>query len=140
MLFDYYSSIFLCLFLWQTLDDFYTFFNFIPDILAILSVQHQTIHIYQLDTDLGGFCPIVNIGRTLFDDDELLLSRTGNLNFRATFLFLSFTNHVIKILTFFDHPLTSCGQAWTFYLPPTYVHMDIFVPTPFYQLNVYFKI
>ena len=55
----------------------------ISDILAILSVQHQTIHIYQLDTDLGGFCPIVNIGRTLFDDDELLLSRTGNLNFRS---------------------------------------------------------
>ena len=50
---------------------------FVVDILAILSVQHQTIHIYQLDTDLGGFCPIVNIGRTLFDDDELLLSRTG---------------------------------------------------------------
>ena len=45
------------------------------DVLAILSVQHQTIHIYQLDTDLGGFCPIVQIGRTLFDDDELLLSR-----------------------------------------------------------------
>ncbi len=29
------------------------------------------------DTDLGGFCPIVKIGRTLFDDDELLLTRTG---------------------------------------------------------------
>lgn len=47
------------------------------DILAVLSVQHQTIHIYQLDTDLGGFCPIVSIGRTLFDNDELILSTTG---------------------------------------------------------------
>ena len=33
------------------------------DVLAILSVQHQTIHVYQLDTDLGGFCPIVSIGK-----------------------------------------------------------------------------
>jgi len=47
------------------------------DVLAILSVQHQTIYIYQLDTDLGGFCPVVRIGRTLFDNDELLLSSTG---------------------------------------------------------------
>ena len=47
------------------------------DILAILSVQHQTIHVYQLDTDMGGFCPIVNIGRTLYDNDDLILSSTG---------------------------------------------------------------
>ena len=36
------------------------------DVLAILSVQHQTIHVYQLDTDLGGFCPIVSIGKQYF--------------------------------------------------------------------------
>ena len=52
----------------------------------------------------------------------------------------SFTNHVDKILTLFDHPPTSCGQTWTFQLPPTYVHVDIYGPTPFYQFDMYHKI
>ena len=30
-----------------------------------------------------------------------------------------FKNHVDRILTFFDHPPTPSGQAWTFGLPPT---------------------
>ena len=72
---------------------------------------------------------------TLSDSDE-----TNELVSNCLFNRGSFTNHVDKIFTIFDHPPTSCGQAWTFYLPPTYVHVDIFVPTPFYQLNMYFKI
>ena len=36
----------------------------------------------------------------------------------------------------FGHHCTSRGQAWTFHWPPTYVHVDIHVPT----LPIYFKI
>ena len=38
-----------------------------------------------------------------------------------------------KILTNFDHSPTPHGQAWTFPLPPTYVHVDIYGPAPIYQ-------
>ncbi len=47
------------------------------DVLAVLSVQHQTIHIYRLDSDLGEFCKVVSIGRTLFDNDDFILASTG---------------------------------------------------------------
>ena len=45
----------------------------------------------------------------------------------------SFTNHVDKILSIFDHLPTPCGQAWTFHWPPTYVHVDICEPNPLLQ-------
>lgn len=41
--------------------------------LAVLSVQHQTIHIFQLDRE-GYFIKVREIGRNCFDDDEMLLS------------------------------------------------------------------
>ena len=41
----------------------------------------------------------------------------------------SFTNHVDKILTIFDHPPTSYGHLWTYQWPPIYVHVDFHVPT-----------
>ena len=45
------------------------------DRLAILSVQHQTIHIYRIDN--GFFVEVVKLGRTLHDTDEYLLNVTG---------------------------------------------------------------
>lgn len=55
------------------------------DILAILSVQHQTIHIYQILD--GKFVEVKQIGRFLYDDDEFIVSRSFNHfnapNFRA---------------------------------------------------------
>ena len=46
------------------------------DRLAILSVQHQTIHMYKLDKK-GALTLMSSIGRTLYDTDEYLLSCTG---------------------------------------------------------------
>lgn len=45
------------------------------DRLSILSVQHQTIHIYRLEN--GIFVEFVKLGRTLHDTDEYLLNITG---------------------------------------------------------------
>ena len=45
------------------------------DRLAILSVQHQTIHVYRLEN--GSFVKFVELGRTLHDTDEYLLNVTG---------------------------------------------------------------
>ena len=45
------------------------------DRLSILSVQHQTIHIYRLENGL--FVEVVKLGRTLHDTDEYLLNVTG---------------------------------------------------------------
>ena len=75
------------------------------DILAILSVQHQQISIFQLDTDLGGFCPVVRIGRTLFDNDDLLLSSTGQSEGQqVTRLPLRvFGNHPGSMFTYRNH-------------------------------------
>lgn len=41
--------------------------------LSILSVQHQTIHLYTL-TDTGLFVELQTIGRFLYDDDEMILN------------------------------------------------------------------
>lgn len=47
--------------------------------LAILSIQHQTIHLFQIDRNTGAFISILQIGRTIFDDDRLYLgSATEN--------------------------------------------------------------
>ena len=41
--------------------------------LAVLSVQHQTVHIYQLDSE-GYFVKVREIGRNCYDNDDYLLS------------------------------------------------------------------
>uniref|UniRef100_A0A914WV84 DET1 homolog n=1 Tax=Plectus sambesii TaxID=2011161 RepID=A0A914WV84_9BILA len=41
--------------------------------LSVLSIQHQTIHIFQVEPELGRLIPLQQIGRFLFDDDEMLL-------------------------------------------------------------------
>lgn len=46
------------------------------DRLAILSVQHQTIHVFQVRKG-GRFSEIYKIGRTLYDTDQFLLTVTG---------------------------------------------------------------
>lgn len=54
------------------------------DILAVLSVQHQTIHIFQVTAD-GKFIDVRTIGRFCNEDDELMLSAVrpqGNQPFR----------------------------------------------------------
>ncbi|CAH1796500.1 unnamed protein product [Owenia fusiformis] len=43
------------------------------DTLAVLSVQQQTIHIYQVKQD-GSFIDVRSIGRFCYDDDELAVS------------------------------------------------------------------
>lgn len=43
------------------------------DTLAVLSVQHQTVHIFQIDSD-GSFIRVREIGRNCFDNDDFLLS------------------------------------------------------------------
>jgi len=50
------------------------------NVLAILSVQHQTVHVYRYSRE-GEFLPLLKIGRLLYDDDEFLLNRTGQVNF-----------------------------------------------------------
>ncbi len=61
------------------------------DFIAVLSVQHQTIHLFKFQN--GQFTPFLQIGRTLYENDELLLSQTltakqqtglpGNFVYRA---------------------------------------------------------
>jgi len=43
------------------------------DTLAVLSVQHQTIHIFQVDGE-GAFIKVREIGRNCYDNDDFLLS------------------------------------------------------------------
>ncbi|CAM1311227.1 DET1 (predicted) [Pycnogonum litorale] len=49
------------------------------DTLAVLSVQHQTIHIFQV-TSNGHFIDVRTIGRFCHEDDELMLSAIQNSN------------------------------------------------------------
>ena len=48
------------------------------DTLAVLSVQHQTIHIFRITPD-GYFVDVRSIGRFCFDDDELLVNQVGGM-------------------------------------------------------------
>ncbi|GFY38034.1 DET1 homolog [Trichonephila inaurata madagascariensis] len=43
------------------------------DFLCVLSLQHQTIHVFQV-TDSGSFVNVRNIGRFCYEDDEFYLS------------------------------------------------------------------
>lgn len=43
------------------------------DTLAVLSVQHQTIHVFQVGSE-GSFINVRTIGRLCYDDDEFVLS------------------------------------------------------------------
>lgn len=47
------------------------------DILAVLSIQHQTIHIYQLGID-GTMIEMQKIGRFCYEDDEYVVTRVNN--------------------------------------------------------------
>nr|CAG4650790.1 EOG090X028J [Simocephalus serrulatus]SVE94110.1 EOG090X028J [Simocephalus serrulatus] len=48
------------------------------DTLAVLSVQHQTIHIFRITAD-GYFADVKTIGRFCFDDDEWLVNQVRGL-------------------------------------------------------------
>ncbi|GAB6020622.1 acid phosphatase det1 [Chamberlinius hualienensis] len=49
------------------------------DTLAVLSVQHQTIYVFQVSSD-GVFVDVCTIGRLCYDDDEFVLSlATGSV-------------------------------------------------------------
>lgn len=48
------------------------------DTLAVLSVQHQTIHIFRITPD-GYFADVRTIGRFCFDDDEWLVNQVRGL-------------------------------------------------------------
>lgn len=53
------------------------------DTLAVLSVQHQTIHIFQIRIDQlfeeGRFLDVKTIGRFCYEDDEYLVSSVSEL-------------------------------------------------------------
>jgi len=42
------------------------------NVFAILSVEHQTVHIYKLHN--GNFVPEMKVGRTLYEDDDMVLA------------------------------------------------------------------
>ncbi len=44
------------------------------NVLAVLSVQHQTIHLFKLSD--GKFIPDRKIGRLLYEDDSYILGQT----------------------------------------------------------------
>jgi len=44
------------------------------DTLAVLSVQHQTIHIFMVDSTTGSFLKLREIGRNCNDNDDFLMS------------------------------------------------------------------
>nr|CAG4643057.1 EOG090X028J [Ilyocryptus agilis] len=48
------------------------------DTLAVLSVQHQTIHIFRI-TNEGYFADVKSIGRFCFDDDEWLVNQVRGM-------------------------------------------------------------
>nr|SVE76877.1 EOG090X028J [Daphnia lumholtzi]SVE77473.1 EOG090X028J [Daphnia lumholtzi]SVE78103.1 EOG090X028J [Daphnia lumholtzi]SVE78731.1 EOG090X028J [Daphnia lumholtzi] len=48
------------------------------DTLAVLSVQHQTIHIFRITSE-GYFAEVKTIGRFCFDDDEWLINQVRGL-------------------------------------------------------------
>nr|SVE86623.1 EOG090X028J [Daphnia similis] len=48
------------------------------DTLAVLSVQHQTIHIFRITSE-GYFADVKTIGRFCFDDDEWLINQVRGL-------------------------------------------------------------
>lgn len=48
------------------------------DTLAVLSVQHQTIHIFRITSE-GYFTDVKTIGRFCFDDDEWLINQVRGL-------------------------------------------------------------
>nr|CAG4649988.1 EOG090X028J [Sida crystallina] len=48
------------------------------DTLAVLSVQHQTIHVFRITND-GYFVDVRCIGRFCYDDDELLVNQVRGL-------------------------------------------------------------
>ena len=48
------------------------------DILSVLSVQHQTIHIFRISNE-GYFIDVRTIGRFCFDDDEWLVNQVRGL-------------------------------------------------------------
>ena len=49
------------------------------DLLAILSVQQQVIHIFQVTAD-GRFIDVRSIGRFCYEDDEYVLASVGNVD------------------------------------------------------------
>ena len=71
------------------------------NILAVLSVQHQTIHIYKFYN--GQFTHEVSVGRSLFPDDELVMGPTLASEPRPNFVssgspFRAFREQTINLL------------------------------------------
>ncbi|KAI1722528.1 de-etiolated protein 1 det1 domain-containing protein [Ditylenchus destructor] len=69
-------------------------------ILAILSIQHQTVHLFQIDRISGLFIPLLQIGRSILDDDRLYALPGDNpiteaffTGFRQRFLTFVYKEH-----------------------------------------------
>ena len=70
------------------------------DTLAVLSVQHQTIHVYKFM--MGKFVPVVKVGRCVYEDDEYLLSHTLSAdqqsNLPGNFVYREYREQTINLL------------------------------------------
>ncbi len=73
------------------------------NVLAVLSVQHQTVHLYKFHN--GTFVPECKVGRLLYSDDELLLSHVltpdqqTEFSFQqANFVYRAYRERTINLL------------------------------------------
>ena len=69
------------------------------DLLAILSVQHQTIHIFQV-TSGGYFVDIRPIGRFCYEDDRLIINQLPEMQNMRPFRDKSFNSLKHRLLTY----------------------------------------
>lgn len=66
-------------------------------LLGILSVQHQTITLFTIDKKSGCLSKVIEIGRTLYEDDPFYLNKY-NSNPRTENVFLGFRNRLFNYL------------------------------------------
>lgn len=74
-------------------------------LLAILSVQHQTITLFKIDKTNGSLSKVIEIGRTLFEDDDFYLNSIQS-NPRTENVFLGLFCLTVKINRFSDFRLS----------------------------------
>lgn len=76
-------------------------------LLAVFSLQQQTIHFLQIDRQTGHFMLNKQLGRFLYDDDNRLMSLGGSLSADETV----FTGLKQRLLTFLFHKFAKEGKV-----------------------------
>ncbi|KAH7727590.1 DET1 protein [Aphelenchoides avenae] len=82
-------------------------------VFAVLSVQHQTVHMYQIDRVGGAFVPLMQIGRCLLDDDNLYVD-AGAIATQSAMNEKFFTGFRQHFLTFVFNEYKRRGMAEAF--------------------------